>query len=92
MKTANILETAKRTGKAPTRLNDRMEAIACGVLARFEESTGYSKKVTDETINIARSLGLSNTEIERWVNNRQNRLAQDTVKLQEIKSLLNKVS
>jgi hypothetical protein len=91
MKTANILETAKHTEKAQPRLNDRMEAISWGVQARFEERTGYSKKVIDETINIARSLGLSNTEIERWVNNRQNHLAQDTVKFREITSLLNKV-
>jgi hypothetical protein len=91
MKTGNILEATKRTEKAQSRMTDRMEAIAWGVQARFEESTGYSKKVTDETINIARSLGLSNVEIERWVNNRQNRLAQDTEKFREIKSLLSKV-
>ena len=91
MKTANILETAKQTDKAQPRFNDRMEAIAWGVKARFEESTGYVKKVTDETINIARSLGMPNTEIERWANNQQNRLAHDTEKILEIKSLINKV-
>jgi hypothetical protein len=91
MKTANILEKIKQTEKTQPRTTDRMEAIAWGVQARFEESTGYSKKVTDETINIARSLGLSNAEIERWVNNRQNQLAQDTEKFREIKSLLSKV-
>ena len=68
-----------------------MDAIAWGVQARVEESTGYFKKVTDETINIARSLGVSNTEIERWANNRLNRLAHDTERIREIKSLLDKV-
>jgi len=91
MKTENILETAKRTEKAQPRLNDRMEAIARGVQARFEQSTGYSKKVADETINIARSLGVPNTEIERWANNRLNHLAQDTEKFREIKTLLSRV-
>ena len=92
MKTNNIYDTAKQTDKAQPRLNDKMEAIAWGVQARFEESTGYSRKVIGETINIARSLGVSNTEIERWANNRLNRIAHDTARLREIKSQLNKVS
>ena len=91
MKTGNILEIARQTKKAPPRLSDRMEAIASGVQARLEERTGYSKKVTDETMNIARSLGMPNSEIERWANNRQNRLAQDTEKFRKIESLLGKV-
>lgn len=68
-----------------------MEAIASGVQARFEESTGYSNKVIDETTHIARSLGVSNTEIEKWAHNRLNRLAHDTERFREIKSLLDKV-
>jgi len=90
MKTGNILETAKQTNKAPPRMSGRMEAIASGVQARLEERTGHSKKVTDETMNIARSLGVPNSEIERWANNRQNRLAQDTEKFRKIESLLGK--
>jgi hypothetical protein len=90
MKTESIYNTVKQTDKAQPGLNDKMEAIACGVQARFEERTGYSKKVTDETINIARSLGVSNTEIEKWANSRLNRLAYDTEKFRVIKSLLNK--
>lgn len=92
MKTENIYDTVKQTVKATPRLNDKMEAIACGVQARFEENTGYSKKVIDETINIARSLGVSNSEIERWAAHRMNRIAHDTARLQEIKSLLNKLT
>ena len=91
MKTEDYIDKAKPTAKAPPVLNDKMEAIAWGVQARFEESTGYSKKVTDETIHIARSLGVSNTEIDRWANNRLNRLAHDTERIREIKSLLDKV-
>ena len=90
MKTLNINRNEGQSDKAqPTPFN-KMEAIACGVQARFEESTGYSKKVTDETINIARSLGITNAEIEKWVSHRINVIARETERLREIKSLLNK--
>jgi hypothetical protein len=81
---ANTRETRQTTF-------DRMEAIACGVQARFEESTGYSTKVTDTTINVARSLGVSDDEIKRWASNRFSRLAQETERLKEIKSHLEKL-
>ena len=90
MKTLNTFRTAQ-PDKTQPKLMDKMDAIACGVQARFEESTGYSKRVTDETINIARSLGVANSEIERWATHRLSRIAHDTERLQEIKSLLNKV-
>jgi precorrin-6x reductase len=90
MKTTNTFITAEQTGKAQTRTSARMEAIAWGVQARLEESTGYTKKVTVETINIARSLGVPISEIERWVNSRNNRLAYETEKIREIKTLLSK--
>ncbi|MFA5309265.1 MAG: hypothetical protein WC370_07270 [Dehalococcoidales bacterium] len=92
MKTVNTIETAGQTRKAAQRLSSRMEAIARGVQARYEESTGYTKTVTDETINIARLLGVPAAEIERWANNRQHHLAHDSDKLREIKSLLNKAA
>jgi hypothetical protein len=66
----------------------KMEAIARGVQARFEENTGYAKKVTDETVKIARSLGVANTEIERWTNHHYNSLAHETARLKTIKSRL----
>ena len=69
----------------------KMEAIAYGVQARFEENTGYSKRVTDATINVARALGVPDTEIERWANHRLTRLARDTERLREIKTLLEKL-
>jgi len=90
MKTLNINRNEGQSDKAqPTPLN-KMEAIACGVQARFEESSGYSRKVTDETVNIARSLGIANSEIERWSSHRLNVIARETERLREIKSLLNK--
>ena len=78
---ANTRETRQTTF-------DRMEAIACGVQARFEESTGYSTKVTDTTINVARSLGVSDDEIKRWASNRFSRLAQETERLNNEKDTI----
>lgn len=76
--------------KAPSRSLGKMEAIACGVQARFEATTGYSQKVTQETVNIAKSLGVSNTEIEKWVAHRLDCLARNRKIMQEIKSMLQK--
>ncbi len=70
---------------------DKMEAIACGVQARLEESTSFSRKVTDETVNTARALGVADSVIERWASQRLNRLAQETERLREIRSLLDRV-
>jgi len=70
---------------------DKMEAIALGVQARLEERTCFSRKVTDETINTARALGVADSIIERWSSQRLNRLAQETERLREIRSLLYKV-
>ena len=91
MSTTNIYQVNRNTGHNRAPDYSRMDAIACGVQARFEESTGYSKKVTDETINIARALGVADREIERWATHRLSRIAQDTQRLREIKTLLNRV-
>ena len=92
MKISSIYQGVERqAGRGqPTSLN-KMEAIASGVQARFEESTGYSKRVTDATINVARTLGVTDPEIERWAAHRLTRLAHDTERLREIKSLLDKL-
>jgi hypothetical protein len=66
-----------------------MEAIASGVRARFEESTSCSRKLIDETITIARALGVSPAEIERWAERRRISLAEDSARFKEIKTLLN---
>jgi len=91
MKSPNIYPVEKQPDKARTKSLNKMDAIAFGVQARFEESTGYSRKVTDETINIARSLGVADTEIEKWATHRLSRLARDTERLKEIKALLSRV-
>jgi YesN/AraC family two-component response regulator len=51
----------------------RMNAIACGVEARFELLFGYSKIVTQETIDIARQLGIPDKEVQGWGSARQMR-------------------
>ena len=91
MKTSNAYEANKQGRRANQSSLDRMDAIAYGVQARFEESTGYSKKVTDATINVARALGVPDTEIERWTAHRLTRMTHDTERLREIKALLDKL-
>lgn len=96
MKLVRTTQIAKINGR-PRRSEhryssvDKMEAIACGVQARLEENTRFSRKVTDETINTARALGVANSEIERWASQRLNLLAQETERLREIRSLLDKI-
>ena len=43
-----------------------MDAIACGVEAKLDPFSAYSKIVTQRTIEIARQLGIAEEEIERW--------------------------
>jgi hypothetical protein len=69
---------------------DNMEAIARGVQVRLDERTSFSRKVTDETVNTARALGVSNTIIERWAAERLNRLAQERERLREIRALVDR--
>lgn len=90
MKITNMNPIEGQSSKTQTTPMGKMEAIARGVQARFEESTGYIERVTDETINIARSLGVTNAEIEQWANHRRNTLAHETARIKAIKSLINK--
>jgi hypothetical protein len=69
---------------------DRMEAIAFGVRARFEESTGYIKKITDTTAKVAKALGVPEKEIDKWVESQQSQQTTESQKLKEIRSLLEK--
>ena len=91
METANLYKVEKPSRKTQRTVSGKMEAIAYGVQARFEENTGYSKRVTDATINVARALGVPETEIERWATHRLTRLARDTESLREIRTLLEKL-
>ena len=81
-------EEAKKTRRT---FLDNMDAIAYGVEARFEENTGYSRRVTEATVDIARELGIPETEIKRWAASRLARLIRDTEKLREIKSRLERL-
>lgn len=91
MKILNLGQVEKQTRANRYTSLDKMEAIAYGVQARFEESTGYSRRVTETTINVARALGIPEVDIERWVAHRSTQLAQDNEKLREIKSLLTRL-
>lgn len=77
--------------RSPTP-DGRMEAIAGGVRARLEERTGFSRCLTDETVNVARALGVADRDIVKWVNQRQKLLAIEEKRLRGIKSILRKVS
>ena len=91
MKTINLDRVDKINGEKEHKSLNKMDAIACGVQARFEENTAYSKRVTDATINVARALGVPDPEIERWTAHRLARLTRDTASLREIKSILGKL-
>lgn len=79
-------------GKTHLKSLAKMDAIASGVQARIEELTGCSRRVTEETVNIARALGVPGCEIERWVAYRRDRLARDAGKLNELKSRLTRAN
>jgi hypothetical protein len=91
METQDLCQAEGKNVVTKHTAHDKMEAIAYGVQARFEETTGYSKRVINTTINVARALGIPEPEIDRWTSQRLNRLAQDTKIFQDIKSILEKV-
>jgi hypothetical protein len=91
MKTPSLCRVDRPPEKTRHTSFDKMEAIAYGVQARFEEKTGYSRRVTEAAINVARALGVSEAEIESWAAYRLAQLACDTERLREIKSLLEKL-
>jgi hypothetical protein len=91
MKRSNLSKSSTSSRNAGQSPNGRMEAIACGVKARLEERTSYDRTVTDETVNIARALGVADREINTWVNQRIKQLAQDEDRLRSIKVLLEQV-
>lgn len=67
---------------------DNMDAIACGVEAWFEENTGYSRRVAETTVDIARALGVAESDIKRW---ESSRAIYDIEKVGVIKSLLKRL-
>jgi energy-coupling factor transporter ATP-binding protein EcfA2 len=91
MKSANMPISPTLTQRSYKSPNGRMEAIACGVQARLDERTGYSRRVTDETVNIARNLGVTDREIKTWVNQRLKQMARDEERIRNIKILLDRI-
>jgi adenylosuccinate lyase len=91
MKSPNMLKSPIYTKSTREPPNGRMEAIACGVQVRLEERTGYSRRVTDETVSIARALGLGDREISSWVNQRLRQLALNEARLRGIKDILDRI-
>lgn len=80
-----VHEEAKKTRRT---FLDNMDAIACGVEARFEENTGFSRRVTAATVDTARALGIPEAEIRRWT---ARRLIYDTEKVCVIRTLLQRL-
>lgn len=76
------------TRKQPPAFLGNMDAIACGVEAWFEDNTGYSRKITESTVDIARALSVPEGEIKRWESSRSSRNSE---KSGAVKSLLVKL-
>jgi hypothetical protein len=92
MKSSNVPEGPRQTWTPEQSRNAKMEAIAYGVQARLEERTGYSRRITNETVDIARALGVADREIEKWVNQRSMQLACNEERLKSIKTRLEKMA
>ena len=60
------IRTALDSKQATSKSSIQMDAIACGVEAKFDPLSSYSKLVTQETIDIARQLGIAAEEIQQW--------------------------
>lgn len=91
MKTLVVDKVEKRAGKSQPTFPDQMEAIACGVQARFEEDYGCPRKLIKTTVEVAQALGVPRAVIDRWLASRLTQITSDTEKLREIKSLLERL-
>jgi hypothetical protein len=83
------LESGKYQGIISPSPDGRMEAIARGVQARFEERTGYSRKIANETVSVARALGVAPREIEKWRRGRQILLDREEVRIHNLEKRVN---
>lgn len=50
--------------------SDEINAIAHGVEAKLNSLAGFSEMVTQQSVEIARQLGMSEEEIQRWATTR----------------------
>lgn len=57
---------AVKTKRTPGRHLSEMDAIASGVEVLLDPYLGYSKMVTQRTVDIARRLGIHEEEVQRW--------------------------
>ena len=73
---------------AKSRSLSRINAIAYGVDARVDSFDFHSKIVTDETVELARWLGLPGKEIEKWTFARDELYSERD---RRIKSMVNKL-
>jgi hypothetical protein len=69
-----------------------MDSIARGVQVWLDERTSFSRRVADETVNTARALGVADSIIEKWTVQHLTRLARETERLREIRTLLDRPS
>lgn len=69
------------------KLLNEMNAIACGVEARYNLFIGYSNIVTKETADIARHLGIPEKEIQSWA---AARAAHDSDANRAVKTIVTK--
>ena len=88
MNTSNLCVAEIKDRKTRPNSPNRMDAIAYGVRARFEESTGYSKMIIDTTVNVAKTLGISEKEINQWTASHSTQLIDEAEGLKELKYLL----
>lgn len=96
METVRIKPTARIDGKpAGNRHSDspfgKMEAIALGVQAQLGDSTRFSRKVIEETVNTTRALGVNEAIIAQWTGQRSQRLVREAAGLREIGAILQRV-
>jgi len=65
-KLGNSVRTALEPKKPTDKPATEIDAIARGVEAKLPSFSSYSKLVTERTIDIARRLGISEEETQRW--------------------------
>ena len=90
MNTTSLYAVETKVHRTRHKSLSRMDAIAYGVQARFEERTGYTKMLIDTTVNVAKTLGVPESEIQNWTNALISRITDETEKLREIKAMLEK--
>ncbi len=60
------IRTALETVRVARKRLSEMDAIASGVEVLLDPFLGYSKMVTQRTVDIANRLGINDEEIKRW--------------------------